>query len=627
MKTLIFALCAFAATAFGQVDRPTYNTSTKVFISPTPAQLRTANEFQQSGSILETLRTNASATIDIHNVSIQAGGLQLSTLGLSLNSGGDLYHPLVIKDSTGVAIENVFSGPITINQGSEGIKIPQLRWTGFNGSITHNGAAFQIAADSPGLSIQRTGDETTATTPMIKLWASNEDWNGNAIEVKDFEDGVILYKVTAGGAVTAQTYTGNGAAITALNMGNASSGILAGARGGTNNGFMQFTGPTTSTKTFTVPNANATLAYTAQNLSVFAATSSAQLAGVLSDETGFETAGKVVFSESPTISGLASFSTLNVTPADDFAAAIAVEYFAEDARANPLLQFAIPVDTAASTEVIKVLGVDFDPVFSLNAGGDMVATTLSAAALQSTILRSSGSNAILVKPNNVTKAKFWPSGGLSIGATAVAGADPGDGVLKINGVQASYISSDNAYFNGGIFDSVGNSSDDAGGDSAIFMGDNASGGNWINISTIGLTTFAVNNGGAASAGQLGEYVESKIAVGSAVSLTTATSANVTSISLTAGDWEVSSNVNFVETGTTATEIVAGVSSTTATVPTDGTEVYNGSLGVSISGKSSATPKSRRFLLGTTTTVYLTAKGTFSLGTLTAFGSIAARRIR
>ena len=42
----------------------------------------------------------------------------------------------------------------------------------------------------------------------------------------------------------------------------------------------------------------------------------------------------------------------------------------------------------------------------------------------------------------------------------------------------------------------------------------------------------------AAAGIVGEYISSSIASGSAVSLTTGVSANVTSISLTAGDWEV-----------------------------------------------------------------------------------------
>lgn len=53
----------------------------------------------------------------------------------------------------------------------------------------------------------------------------------------------------------------------------------------------------TSDKTFTFPNLSGTFALTANNLSVFASTTSAQLAGVLSDETG---TGLVVFNNSPT---------------------------------------------------------------------------------------------------------------------------------------------------------------------------------------------------------------------------------------------------------------------------------------------------------------------------------------
>lgn len=48
--------------------------------------------------------------------------------------------------------------------------------------------------------------------------------------------------------------------IDAINLASANvSGILPGANGGTNNGFMEFTGPTTSLKTFTLPNASATI--------------------------------------------------------------------------------------------------------------------------------------------------------------------------------------------------------------------------------------------------------------------------------------------------------------------------------------------------------------------------------
>jgi len=55
--------------------------------------------------------------------------------------------------------------------------------------------------------------------------------------------------------------------------------------------FLTFTGPTAA-RTYTMPDANRTLTSTADNLSVFAATTSAQLRGVLSDEVG---SGAAVF--------------------------------------------------------------------------------------------------------------------------------------------------------------------------------------------------------------------------------------------------------------------------------------------------------------------------------------------
>jgi hypothetical protein len=55
----------------------------------------------------------------------------------------------------------------------------------------------------------------------------------------------------------------------------------------------------------------------------------------------------------------------------------------------------------------------------------------------------------------------------------------------------------------------------------------------------------------AAAGKLGEIISSNIVVGSAVSLTTNTPANITSLSLTAGDWDVWGLMNSSEgSGTT-----------------------------------------------------------------------------
>lgn len=129
----------------------------------------------------------------------------------------------------------------------------------------------------------------------------------------------------------------------------------------------------------------------------------------------------------------------------------------------------------------------------------------------------------------------------------------------------------------------------------------------------------------AAAGKVGEEVQSLIAIGSAVSLVTATGNNVTSISLTAGDWDVEGNVNFSSSGATVTASVAGISLTSITPPTDGSEGYSGVL--SATAIESATLPRKRVSIASTTTVYLTAKATFTAGTVTSFGAITARRAR
>ena len=68
---------------------------------------------------------------------------------------------------------------------------------------------------------------------------------------------------------------------------------------------LTFTGTDASSVAF---GTGGTVAYTADNLSAFAATTSAQLAGVVSDETG---TGALVFSTSPTFGGTPTFASLS----------------------------------------------------------------------------------------------------------------------------------------------------------------------------------------------------------------------------------------------------------------------------------------------------------------------------
>lgn len=147
--------------------------------------------------------------------------------------------------------------------------------------------------------------------------------------------------------------------------------------------------------------------------------------------------------------------------------------------------------------------------------------------------------------------------------------------------------------------------------------------------TSGIVGTTTNNN--ANAGSVGEMISSVIANASGVSLTNATPANVTSISLTAGDWDVWGNVEILGTGQNISEIIAWTSSTSATVPDS--SLYNRiNMGANGGGNNftqeiGTSAPFQRFSLASTTTVYLSAQVGSNGGTNKASGGIYARRAR
>jgi hypothetical protein len=133
------------------------------------------------------------------------------------------------------------------------------------------------------------------------------------------------------------------------------------------------------------------------------------------------------------------------------------------------------------------------------------------------------------------------------------------------------------------------------------------------------------SGGNAAAGSVGEYVTASF---SAVNMTSNTNANLTSISLTAGDWDVTGFVGYTAANTTAvTAVVAGTSLTSATLPAIGT--YNQQTASwPTNGAVIGVPAPvRRVSVSSTTTVYMVGLAIFSTSTLNATGFIQARRVR
>jgi hypothetical protein len=158
-------------------------------------------------------------------------------------------------------------------------------------------------------------------------------------------------------------------------------------------------------------------------------------------------------------------------------------------------------------------------------------------------------------------------------------------------------------------------------------------GNWRVVSQLqaGQVAGTATNDNA-SAGDIGEYVSSTIGSGSAISLTNATAANVTSISLTAGDWDVWANPVFTgNSTTTVTALIGSLSTTTATLnstPGQRSDMgFNNFAVFADDGFESIPVGPARFSLSATTTIFLVAQSNFSVSTASAYGIIQARRRR
>jgi hypothetical protein len=133
----------------------------------------------------------------------------------------------------------------------------------------------------------------------------------------------------------------------------------------------------------------------------------------------------------------------------------------------------------------------------------------------------------------------------------------------------------------------------------------------------------VTNGSNAAAGTIGEYISAQVTAAAALSAANGVVLNVTSISLTAGDWDVTGNAYWIVSGGSLAFDCA-INSVSATNP-------DGSLQMVIyptSGNNTGlTAPGRRFNVTATTVVYLVATAFLSGGTASVCGFLQARRVR
>lgn len=147
-------------------------------------------------------------------------------------------------------------------------------------------------------------------------------------------------------------------------------------------------------------------------------------------------------------------------------------------------------------------------------------------------------------------------------------------------------------------------------------------------STTGVVGATTNN--AAATGSVGESVDASVGSGSAIGISNATPTNVTNVSLTAGDWDISGTIYYIPAGSASvTQLEGSLSTTTAardlgagdyaSMTFPGTVLPSASYGFAL--------PTRRLSISSTTSLFLVAFCAFSIGTMTTYGALHARRMR
>lgn len=331
------------------------------------------------------------------------------------------------------------------------------------------------------------------------------------------------------------------------------------------------TTPLWSTSTYPTTNAVNTLLY-ASSANVMAALATANNSVLLTSSAGVPSLGGVG-------QGLAiATSILSVGGANNIAFNNGVGF--QDSNGNALLTFDL---TASAVNSIAIENA------ATGAGPSIVAAGTDTNVPLNISSKGTGSIGLLGENDSVLIANFAPVASGVNYFTFTAAATGNSPTLAFTGTDANVVGTVNGKGTGGV--------------------------------TIQGTTAA--SAGNAAAGYVGEVISSVIPVASQVSLSNITAANVTSINLTAGDWDVWGNVS-VAISVAATAVAMWSSISSATLPD--ASLYNG-FGATGTACQLNVPGTRVNVGSGGQTVYLSVYVAFSSGTAKACGGIYARRRR
>lgn len=388
--------------------------------------------------------------------------------------------------------------------------------------------------------------------------------------------------------------TGSGKKIaTTLDIGNL----------GLGNAFTKFTGPTTSTKTFTLPNASSVLLYDG----ISNATLVTPVLNGLPTGTGISSVATASTLASRDVnvnlsaSNFLSGYTTTATVAGTTTLTVASTYF-QYFTGSTTQTVVLPVTSTL------ILGQSFNlensssGVVTVNSSGSNLVITLAgnSKAIVTCIL-TSGTTAASWDVIYIPASPLIAVGDLLVGSTVVGGV-----------ATPSKIS--------------------AGAVNLALIGNGAGVAPSYQTITSNMVAASSTND-AATAGYIGEVFDGIQSTYTNYT-TTATYQNITSITLTAGDWEISATGTFSTnsatiTSTANTIFVISTTTASATGSTEGRNIIyipqSALVGTGTKESFSITPY--RVSISGTTTYYLNTQSTFTLGNPQFVGSIHARRNR
>lgn len=306
----------------------------------------------------------------------------------------------------------------------------------------------------------------------------------------------------------------------------------------------------------------------------------------------------------PNITGADTLATLALAQTFSGADTFSASGTALTVTNNALVGGQLGVGAIGATALLQV-GGGTNPLTGTTQRGiisNITGTSAATSVIQGLVVLCTSGAAVTNVEHYISSAPAATGGAITrFSAFYDAGAQ-----THVGTNNASF--TDNIGFTGNYF------INQSGSDGSVFAGPITPTGGLVGVTTVSNAT----------AGNVGEYVKS---TASGVSLTSATATNITSISLTAGDWDVSGVACIGGALTVNFSFDMAISTTSATLGTEGDTDVETSAAPTVNADSCQTIPAVRINVSSTTTVYLVVQVGFGAGTATGRGRISARRVR